>query len=71
MKENLRRLQLIFRFTRLKPEMFYSIQFDDGEVVLQGYPNLLHKVCDDLKFEPTDWGKGKHFVRYNIRIVKA
>lgn len=71
MKENLRRLHLIFRFTRLKPDMFYNIRFDEYEVVLQGYADGLHDVCDELKFKPTAWGNGVHLVRYNIRIVKA
>lgn len=71
MSENLRRLQLIFRLTRLKPEMFYNVAFDAGEIVLQGLPELLHESCEELKFKPTHWGDGKHFVRYNIRIVKS
>lgn len=39
MKENLRRLQLIFRFTRLKPEMFYAIRIGEYTIVLQGSPS--------------------------------
>jgi len=69
MKENLRRLHLIFRFTRLKPDMFYSIEFGASEIVLQGYKDLLHDVCDELEFIQTSWGES-HFTRYNIRIVK-
>lgn len=36
MKENLRRLQLIFRLTRLKPEMFYSINVTESGLHFQG-----------------------------------
>ncbi|HHV04416.1 MAG TPA: hypothetical protein GXX64_11035 [Bacteroidales bacterium] len=35
MKENLRKLQLIFKLTALDPEMFYSIGFM-SQITLQG-----------------------------------
>jgi hypothetical protein len=40
MKENLRRLNLLFRITLLKPEMFYSIRISDYSLILQGYPSV-------------------------------
>jgi len=49
MKENLRRLQLIFRFTRLKPEMFYNISVTAYEIYLQGKAKNIEPLCDELK----------------------
>lgn len=52
MKENLRRLQLIFRLTRLKPEMFYSIRIGEYTIELQGSPSSeLDEFIRDNKME--------------------
>ena len=39
MKKQLRKLDLLFRFTKLTPEMFYSIGVTDSEIKLQGFFN--------------------------------
>lgn len=36
MEKNLRKLNLLFRFTSLKPEMFYSISVNERAIKLQG-----------------------------------
>jgi len=36
MKSNLRRLHLLFKFTRLNPDMFYSISVTESGIYLQG-----------------------------------
>lgn len=76
MKENLRRLQLIFRLTRLKPEMFYCINIRHDQLVLQGDAYKLHKVCDELKFiDQNNCSEAcRRFMRSNnniIEIIKA
>lgn len=49
----MRKLNLIFRFTKFKPEMFYSIGFG-SEITLQGYfhSNIV-KIAKELKFHIT------------------
>lgn len=75
MKENLRRLELIFKLTRLKPEMFYSISFCNSRIVMQGYTDKLHNVCSELKFEDQNncIGTMRRFMRNGmcIEIIKA
>jgi len=70
MGKNLRRLQLIFRLTRLTPDMFYVITIWSDEIILQGYKNDLVNVCDKLKFY--DSGEGSvecpKFIRKNTNI---
>lgn len=39
MKKQLRRLHLLFRFTKLTPEMFYSISVNEYAITLQGHFN--------------------------------
>lgn len=70
MKENLRRLQLIFRFTRLKPEMFYCIYFDGYEISLQGRPeNIDEEKLKLFKFV-RDQIQPNWYLRNGIRIVR-
>ena len=75
MKENLRRLQLIFRFTRLKPEMFYSINVTEYDISLQGRKTDIGNAEKELNFkfnkEQSKEGSFDSFKRGIIKIVKA
>lgn len=75
MKENLRRLQLIFRLTRLKPEMFYSINVTEYDISLQGRTNDIGNVEKKLKFRYSKEESKKDsfysFRRGMLKIVKA
>ena len=72
MKENLRRLQLIFRLTRLKPEMFYCISVTNYEITLQGYADIVLPMCNQLKFEMSSFDR-RQFERdgINLSLVAA
>jgi hypothetical protein len=45
MKSQLRKLNLIFRFTKLNPEMFYAVSFTESSIVLQGHNSKELKAC--------------------------
>lgn len=70
MKKNLRRLQLIFRFTRLKPDMFYSIRVDEYDITLQGHRDVIKGTYSDLNFK-SKYGDNVHFERNNIIIART
>lgn len=75
MKENLRRLHLIFRLTRLRPEMFYCINVWDGDIILQGHRKIIGNVNNELKFEFSEIesksGSFDTYRRNNLQIIKA
>lgn len=70
MKENLRRLQLIFRLTRLKPEMFYVVSIDNYGIKLQGNACEIKTAYSDLNFKSC-YGDDVHFERNNIMIART
>jgi hypothetical protein len=68
MKSQLRKLNLIFRFTKLKPEMFYAIKFDKWDIVLQG------DRTDELELYATKYPQEKgcsyfNCGKHNVRII--
>ena len=72
MKDNLRKLNLIFRFTKLKPGMFYSVSFTETGVNMQGhFKGLTAAMLKQMLF---DDGVDKEygyvtFVRSNIIVT--
>ena len=72
MKTNLRKLQLLFALTALKPEMFYAIRVYEDNISLQGYiPN-----SRDIKLLTKMFGKPEltedlfiELERNNIKIT--
>lgn len=71
MKENLRRLQLIFRITRLKPDMFYSIRFDSYGITLQGKSDVVSPLCNELNFVAQDFDTRHHHRKGTNLILVA
>jgi len=56
MKKQLRKLDLLFRFTKLTPEMFYSIGISEYVIKLQGHFNsdnaiIIKKLFGNPKIE--------------------
>lgn len=72
MKENLKKLALIFRFTMLKPEMFYSISVSSFTISLQAsYSSDFARTCQKL-FKKSEISSDSGFIEFkrnNIRIT--
>jgi len=71
MKNNLRRLNLIFRFTNLKPEMFYSITFRASTIELQGKfnPEVIKQVKKMFNYHSISIHGYIEFKRYNLELI--
>jgi len=71
MEKQLRKLDLLFRLTRLKPEMFYSVTVSEHTINLQGFFNC--KTVVDIKkifVEATISDNGFiEFSKNNISII--
>lgn len=71
MEKQLRKLDLLFRLTRLKPEMFYSVTVNEHTINLQGLFNS--KTVIDIKkifVEATISDNGFiEFSKNNISII--
>lgn len=71
MEKQLRKLDLLFRLTRLKPEMFYSVTVNECTISLQGLFNS--KTVIDIKkifVEATISDNGFiEFSKNNISII--
>ena len=69
-ERQLRKLNLIFKFTILKPEMFYNVRFDNHTLTLQGYYNSeIVYFCIGKKFESEVRQGNIFFEKTGIRIV--
>ena len=71
MKLNLRKLQLIFALTRLKPEMFYTVSVSTYNITLQGQfsgekVKQFSKLISEPKFDSNGYAI---FIRGNINIT--
>ena len=71
MERNLRKLNLIFRLTNLRPEMFYSIRISEYDVSLQGDTsnNILDSMPRKIKGFMTEGDSMYWFEYNNVRIV--
>lgn len=72
MNRNIRRLNLLFKFTCLKPEWFYCISINDGGITLQGYfkPEIVLEIKRLFKDDPLITKNGHiEFKVYNIEVI--
>ena len=67
MKTQLRKLELIFKLTRFKPEMFYSISFSNSEINLQGkFTPSTNKLLKNINIDSNGYVKME---KYNLIIT--
>jgi hypothetical protein len=70
METNLRRLELILKLTRIKPEWFYSISVTTHEVSFQGYKSdKLLAELSNFTFAPYEGTEYIISVRGDVTIV--
>lgn len=70
MEKQLRKLDLLFRLTRLKPEMFYSVTVSERTINLQGFFNYKTVMVIKKYAEGTISDDGFiEFSKNNISII--
>ena len=71
METNFRRMQLIFKFTKIKPELFYSVSFTKSDITLQGcYISDIARMMNKLKFRSKiDINGHAEFTRGMINVI--